>query len=227
MLTGRSLKVGHVYRYARPYDSTYEIVDGIKNYFYFTHTPRQKYPLLEKGINTIASLKLEIGSRLPAILISSSPHRYGSIDVPWRDYFDLDHGYIKYFGDNKSEKTDPLQASGNKALLSQFLLHSSDDENIRSLSCPIIFFKRITFQGRTKGNLQFFGYGIIEKAFPVSQERLDGHPPFKNFEYRFRILNSENDDFDWDWISARRDASLTNDQTLKFAPESWLKWIKK
>jgi len=226
MLTGRSLKVGQVYRYGRPYDSTNETVNGMLNYFYFTHTAKQKFPLLEKGINSISTIKLDLGSRLPAILISSSPHKSGSLDVPWRDYFDLKHGYIKYFGDNKSEKTDPALASGNKALLNQFRFHSSNDENIKALSCPIIFFKRITYQGRPKGNVQFFGYGVIEKAFPVTQERLDGLPSFKNFEYKFRILSKEDEEFNWDWISTRRDVTLTNDQILKLAPESWLNWIK-
>jgi hypothetical protein len=65
MLTGRSLKVGQVYRYGRPYDSTNEIVDGMLNYFYFTHTPKQNFPLLEKGINSISTIKLDIGSRRP------------------------------------------------------------------------------------------------------------------------------------------------------------------
>ena len=85
MLTGRSLKVGQVYRYGRPYDFSNETIDGMLNYFYFTHTAKQNFPLLEKGINSIGNIKLNIGSRLPAILISSSPHKHGSLDVPCRD----------------------------------------------------------------------------------------------------------------------------------------------
>lgn len=63
MFTGRSLKVGQVYRYARPYDATNEITDGMLNYFYFTHTIKHNFPLLEKGINSIRTIKLDIGLR--------------------------------------------------------------------------------------------------------------------------------------------------------------------
>ena len=83
------------------------------------------------------------GSQCPAILISSSPHKIGSAETPWQDFFDPDHGHIRYFGDNKNPGTDPASPNGNRALLEQFELHSSPDIKKRMNACPIVFFKRV------------------------------------------------------------------------------------
>lgn len=104
------MRIGEIFRYSRPYNNKPEFVDGMPNYFYHTYTVGERLALLEKGINPIASIKCcDNTIRVPAILISSSPHKVGSIDTPWEDTFDPDNGHIRYFGDNKAVKTTLLK----------------------------------------------------------------------------------------------------------------------
>ena len=73
------MRIGQIFRYARPYNPKAEIIDGLPNYFYHTFTEEQRLPLLDSGINPIQKIKAVDGLRCPAILISSSPHKIGSI----------------------------------------------------------------------------------------------------------------------------------------------------
>lgn len=50
--------------------------------------------------------------RTPAILTSSSPHKIGSKQTPWQDFFDTDNGHIRYFGDAKIPTADPSRSPG-------------------------------------------------------------------------------------------------------------------
>jgi hypothetical protein len=218
------LRIGQIYRYARPYSAEKPEIDGYDNYFYLTHTPDKNLPLLEKGIGPIGKVAAPEGHRIPAILISSSPHRAGSEGTPWQDIFDVDNGYIRYFGDNKS--TNPAgMAPGNKALYDQFALHMSPVKAERELAVPILFFERETVDGRVKGNMKFQGLGIIQSVEIVTQ-----HQPkigyFTNYVYEFSVLSlaKENEEFDWEWISARRNGVALK-ESLQLAPEAWRRWV--
>jgi hypothetical protein len=228
MKTGRSISVGEVYRYARPYDSSPSVVDELPNYFYRTHTSGENFPLLESGINPIASVKVGNLERLPAILISSSPHKIGSEDTPWQDHFDPDHGHVRYFGDNKEAGRDPSTSRGNARLLEQYDLHKSSEERDRRKACPILFFKRVRQGERYKGNLEFQGFGVIHKAERVTQFRKKGELPFTNYVYEFVLfdLKAENELFSWDWISERRSGEVADDDALSRAPLAWRRWVK-
>lgn len=92
------MRISQVFRYARPYSPDPEEIDGFPNYFYATFSQGQKLPLLDKGINPIQKVDAIDGERLPAVLISSSPHKIGSYETPWQDFFDTDRGHIRYFG---------------------------------------------------------------------------------------------------------------------------------
>lgn len=39
-------------------------------------------------------------------------------------------------------------------------------------------------------------------------------------------MTEENEDFDWNWISTRRNRLLSAEQTLDIAPDSWKVWVK-
>ena len=110
------MRIGEIFRYPRKKDPTISTIDGLPNYFYYTHTEGEKKALLEKGINPIGIVKTNSEQRTPAILISSSPHKIGSSDTPWQDYFDIDNGHIRYFGDSKDSLTEPNLKTGNNAL---------------------------------------------------------------------------------------------------------------
>jgi len=74
------MEIGKIYRYARPYNYNPERIDGYLNYFFATHSlNQQSMPTLDKGINSIKAIDAPEGKRIPAILISSSPHPHGKI----------------------------------------------------------------------------------------------------------------------------------------------------
>jgi hypothetical protein len=220
------LKTGKIYRYSRPYNPVPEIIDNFENYFSATNTSNRKLALLDSGINPIAAVKNNNSPRIPAILISSSPHKIGSEDTPWQDVFEPDFGRVKYYGDNKSTNA-PESSNGNKALLNQFKFHTSPDPKIRELASPILFFQRQTVSEKKKGFVKFYGYGLINSATLVTQfQKKIGY--FTNYVYEFVILDlsKENEELDWRWISDRSNPTLPTNQTLQFAPYIWREWEK-
>jgi hypothetical protein len=219
------LRVGTIYRYARPYDDMTPERDGLPNYFAHTASQGPK-PLLEKGISPIGICRTVDGTRTPAILIASSPHKIGSEGTPWHDIYDADNGFVRYFGDNKSE-TPASQSPGNKAIIQQFELHNSGDRAKRLQATPFLFFERVTVDSRPKGNIRFWGAGVIRSAELVTQFQAEiGY--FTNYVFEFTILDlsTENESFNWDWIEDRRSESISNEKSLTRAPKSWKKWIE-
>jgi hypothetical protein len=217
--------MGQIYRYARPYSSELPELDGYPNFFFETATEGFNKPLLEKGISPIGRVMTDGGSQIPAILISSSPHRAGSEGTPWQDIFDVDNGYVRYFGDNKSPAPAAL-APGNKVLYEQFEHHSSPTKAGRENAVPILFFERETVDGRAKGNMRFQGLGVMQSLEIVTQfQPTIGY--FTNYQFEFSILSLsvENEEFDWEWIAARR-RGVEPGLALKLAPTSWRQWVK-
>lgn len=185
---------------------------------------------MERGINTPAAVRASDGiERRPAIVISSSPHKKGSAQTPWQDFFDVDNGHIRYFGDNKHPGEDPAQAPGNKALLSAFQLAHSHDSSDRALTPPLLFFKRVTYRGKSKGFPQFQGFGVIRSVDLVTQWDNKLERSFTNYAFDFTVFNleSEHEVFDWAWIQSRRDSTLPLADTNKLAPYSWRKWLER
>lgn len=127
------------------------------------------------------------------------------------------------------ETTNPREriARGNKVLLKLYQQHSSPDADIRKLSVPLIFFKRVRFEGRPKGNLQFQGFGIVERVELVTQFDRNNNNYFSNYVFDFAVLSlkGENEEFSWNWVNARRQKSVSIEQTVKSAPKAWCKWI--
>ena len=227
-------RIGAVYRYSnRKQNEVPEaVVDGLPNFFYETYSSRETSKVFfQKGIHNIATVRLQDGStRIPAIIISSSPHKARTDMTPWEDEFDPDFGRIKYYGDNKHSDTSASEAPGNKLLLEQFFYHSSPDQESRRLhGVPLIFFKRVDVDGRKKGNLLFQGFGIIESIELITQfdPKLKS-PYFTNYVYEMCVLSlaKENEEFSWEWINARRNPELTTEQADKYAPVSWKRWVK-
>ena len=221
----RSLRIGEIYRYSSTLNITSEYVDGLKNFLFYTAGASKK-PLMESGINPIAAINNAGAKLVPAILISSSVHKQGSRSTPWQDEFDVDQGFASYFGDNKTNK-DPSSATGNKVLLEQFSLHNSGDRKTRLRASPVLLFRSIEHEGKFKGRRLFQGVALIDKIERVSQFQKDrGY--FTNYRFEFLVLSltAENDELDWRWINSRRDSANDLEDCLKFAPESWRKWVE-
>jgi hypothetical protein len=224
------MRIGEVFRYSSKKDRKPKEVDGLPNFFFYTDLPGANLVLLESGINPVGKVKER--RRTPAILINSSPHKIGSSDTPWQDFFNPAKGQIRYCGDNKSTRTDPIKRKGNKALLEQFEIHNSSDKEIRKDAVPIIFFRKKPVykdgKKRQKGQVEFNGFGVISHAERVVQYNRSEKSDFVNYVFDFTVLSlaEENERFEWGWINARRDPRKSLEETLKIAPKSWKKWIK-
>lgn len=224
------MRIGEVFRYQQKHvqkkTRNIEIIDGLPNFPFFTNYPGAALVQLESGINPIGKSS---GDKItPAILISSSPHKVGSSETPWQDFFAPERGHIRYSGDNKSSNIEPHKKEGNKSLLNQFRLHNSDSEIDRLNASPIIFFKKVSINGRAKGNYEFNGFGIINAAERVVQYNRATKSTFVNYIFDFTVLDisEENENFDWNWINSRRNTSIDSRQSLKLAPKSWQEWVK-
>ena len=222
------LIIGEILRYSRPYSPEKEQVGGLRNYFHATSGSGFPMALLEKGINPLGRVKIGSQNRTPAILISNSPHREGSKAAPWRDFFDVDNGHIRYFGDAKVPGQDPALCSGNKALLAARDSHHSFDAGTRASAPPILFFRRTSFEGARKGHLTFQGFGIVERAELISQFNRKTNGTFSNYVYDLAVLSMsrEGELFDWDWINKLRAAELSLQDAMAGAPWSWKQFIK-
>ena len=221
-----NLTIGTIYRYASFNPSDVPVIDGLPNLMFHTHTHGENKTLLEAGINPIGVVKSVSGVRRPAILVTSSTHKQGSRQTPWQDEFDVDNGNIKYFGDNKNI-SDPAKAPGNKIILEQFIKHNSSSIEDRIDATPFVFFRSVKVGDRVKGNRIFQGVGLLKSAELVTQFQKDiGY--FTNYVFEFSIIDMRKDFelFSWDWISARRNPKITNEQSLALAPKAWQEWVR-
>ena len=228
------MKINQIYRYSsesEKQDPALLEVDGFPNFYYHTYFQGATKIQFQKGIHPIGKVKLDNGAfRTPAIILSSSPHRYGSEITPWEDIYDPDFGHVRYFGDNRSNDNSPERKAGNSLLLKAFNAHSSPIKQDRiDNAVPILFFERTPCNGAQKGYLRFHGYGIIESVELITQYDVNTKEGFfSNYVFDLCVfsLKEDNEDFSWDWINARRDKNLSNKQTLKYAPKAWKKYIE-
>ena len=220
------LFVGEVFRYSRPYSAEVEYLNEFRNHFFVTKFDKQPLVLLEKGINQIAAVKAIDGFRIPAIIIRSSPHKIGSETTPWQDVFDIDNGHIRYYGDNRKPGTMPELAQGNRILLHAFSIYNSD--SVRHNSVPLVFYKAVARNESSKGYVQFSGFGIITGVELKTQYDRATENSFSNYAFDFHVftLNKDGEIFDWRWINDRRDGRLATEETLRYAPKSWIDWVK-
>ena len=216
------LRIGEIFRLSNDYSTdSQEYIDGVKNFIYWTKSKNKESTFrFERGIHKTKKINAIDFDRDPIIIISSSPHKAGTENTPWKDRYDPDNGTVIYYGDCKNNETNPAEASGNKILMEEWRKHSSNEKDERKKATPIVFFERIK-----KGYLQFHGVGILEKISLITQRGNESE--FTNFEFEFCILDlsKENNLLDWDWISDRCDKKLNIDVANKKAPESWKYWI--
>ncbi|MGI2132292.1 restriction endonuclease [Shewanella baltica] len=222
------IQIGDVLRYKKPACGENMYEDGYLNFHFLTKSIEANNLQLEKGINPSAKIKTSLGQLVrPAILISSSPNKKGSIETPWEDFYDVDNGHIRYFGDNKEPGKDPATAPGNKALLEAFRLAHSHCPLERSLTPPILFFRRVVMNGVAKGYPQFQGLGVINSIELVTQWDNKLGRTFTNYAYDFTVfcIAAEHEEFEWDWINSRRKKAFSIEMTNQTAPKSWRQWL--
>ena len=223
------MKIGDILRYSRVSGVSAVEIDGVTNFWPAVEYPGHPTPQLERGINPIGLVKAVDGTRRPAILIRSSPHKAGSAGTPWQDQFNVDMGYVRYYGDAKVDRHEtPFQAPGNRALgQEQLPLHRGLDMGARKLAAPLLLFRGVPHEGKQGGYVEFQGVGLIERAELVTQLDQSKLRAFTNVRYDFVVasLAQESEEFDWRWINARRDANRALDECMELAPASWRWWI--
>ena len=144
------MRIGTIYRASNQINkqnSSVLEVDGCPNFYYYTAMQGKSKIQFQRGIHPIAKVTLsDKTTRIPAIIVSSSPHRYGTESTPWEDIYDPDFGRVRYYGDNKSCLKRPEENQGNKLLLDAFRYHSSPvkQEKINKAT-PILFFERVHY----------------------------------------------------------------------------------
>ncbi|MCX4859944.1 restriction endonuclease [Streptomyces canus] len=227
---GESLRVGQVLRYSSAKDPTAPVLDGYTNFHYVTDAPGHKKALLESGINGMAKVSVRGRQRRPAILIRSSPWKAGSEQTPWHDVFDMDNGHVRYFGDHKvGLAKSPGTTTGNAALLDAFTEHQAPTPEGRADAAPLLLFRAVSRNGKVKGFVEFCGLGVIERAERIVQWAGHEHTTFTNYVYDIALidLTVENDQVDWDWITARRKLAVSDQEALAKAPRAWREWVKR
>lgn len=213
------MRIGDVLRYDRTKSTDSELVDGLPNFWHATRSDGLTRPQLERGISPIA----RAGERVPAVLISSSPHKAGSLTTPWEDRFEPDRGRVRYYGDSRADLPRSPHTPGNLVLLRTFSQQCSPEFEVRAAAPPLLLFRR-----RGKGFVEFQGVGVIEELRLVTQVEPKSGTPFTNFVAGIVVLDqsAEGEVLDWDWISARRDPERLDTDCLKLAPESWRTWTR-
>ncbi|MBD0695109.1 restriction endonuclease [Streptomyces sp. CBMA123] len=177
----------------------------------------------------MARVKTAADTRRPAVMIRSSPWKAGSEQTPWHDVFDVDNGHVRYFGDHKPETAAQVGGTtGNAALLEAFDSHQALTPQRRAAAPPLLLFRSVPHNGKDKGQVQFCGVALIERAERVVQWDESTQKSFTNYVFDLAVidLTEEDDRLDWDWISARRDSDLSDAEILKLAPTAWREWVK-
>ena len=229
LAVARLMAMESILRYAKAVSPDVESIDGLPNFHHATRAQNGTRALLESGINAIREVHAVDGPRRPAILLRSSPWKAGHVTNPWHDIFDLDHGYVRYYGDHKpSQNVGVADSRGNALLVGTFARHQGNDEAERLQAAPILLFRSVTVQGVVKGHVQFCGVALIESLGHVVQRDTATGESFPNLVFDLTVLSlaAEGERLDWRWIDDRRNPTISTDRTLEHAPGAWKQWVR-
>ena len=230
----RLVAVQDVLRYAQGSDQSSVELDGFLNYHYLTSPVELGLAkvMLESGINPTSPVEGPDNRRRPAIAIRSSPWKAGRESNPWHDEFDLDHGHVRYYGDHKPTTIGvPGVTRGNRALLEAWRFHSGVSEAERAMAPPTspvpLHHHPEATVGRWRAHVEFCGAALIERLeYVVQRDPVTGRS-FPNIVLDLAVVSGdESDSIDMAWIDDRRDPSLSVDEALRHAPESWRRWVR-
>jgi len=145
--------------------------------------------------------------------------------TPWIDIVEPDVGYALFHGDNRTPGRPYISGRGNQKF--DEVQHFYFEPGLRSFAPPILIFGQKDLSGARKGYREFCGYGVPVRCNVNTQREKKTGRYFTNLAIELALfhLSRENEFFDWSWIDARRNGSLTHDRVLKFAPSAWCDWV--
>ena len=228
----RGLQVGGVYRYGdhRTGRPDLEFVDGKKNWFFYTDSPRES----DRGLRFQPGIwnpkKVTIGgeTRVPVIICSSSPGQAGSYETPWSDVIRSEEGFAIYYGDNKDPANrDALTVRGNQLLVEAMRQQHAPDRKTRMQSPPILLVSTRDEAGPSSGYKTVEGIGIVKEADLVLQRSEKSGEVFQNVRFDLVIFDLK-DDLDFipmEWINARRNDRVDTSTAHDLAPKSWKEFV--
>jgi hypothetical protein len=180
---------------------------------------------IQRGMFFFQSVSAPDGKvRRPAFIFDSNNLDKSREDNPWLDVIEPDRGYALYHGDNRRAGRPPLEARGNQQLTQT--LEQYVDEDLREFAPPILLFEHVAVEGRMKGYRRFAGFGLPTDIRIQTQASSAGHFTNLAIELTLLGLEAEHGLFNWAWIDARRDSTLTASQANQLAPKSWREWVR-
>lgn len=226
----RTMAVGEVFRYTKPNGK--DLLAHPHRNFWALQSGQSPRVMLESGINATKDVIGPDGSRMPLLALRSSPGKAGSHWTPWHDEFDLVGGKIRYFGDHRVDTLKQLgETPGDRRLETTWRSHRAASEAIRRSAPPILVFKTVTGQTAAgpheKGFVEFVGLAVMTDLRVIEQRDAPTGRHFTNYVTELALLELGGDDrLSWEWLDARRDPSLSNAETLAFAPDAWQAWVR-
>lgn len=173
----------------------------------------------------------DINQVCPALIFHSNPLQQDKKVNPWRDVIIQEDGVVFYNGDNKSadrligDNTKGGPQSGNNKVAGLMNLYKSQSREERLNAPPIVIFEQVRFNGSAKGYRAFRGVGILKKTHVRQQYQANSERVFSNFLFEITLIRLPSQGLNWEWINDRRDSSLSPEQSLRHAPESWKTWV--
>jgi hypothetical protein len=69
---------------------------------------------------------------------------------------------------------------------------------------------------------------LIERVERVAQVHPTSQLAFVNYSFDFLVIDllAENEEFNWQWITDRRNHGLSNAEALRYAPAAWKRWVQ-
>ena len=163
----------------------------------------------------------------PLINFHSNPYKEDENQTPWRDLIFQEEGRVIYNGDNYQSSNAASSTFGNKLVLSILDLYVSKNIEDRLKAPPIIVTRTVNYKGKT-GFREFIGFGIISSSPRlVQQYEKSNNKVFSNYQFEVTLFKFEDGEkFNWEWIDARRDDTISINDSLKYAPKSWNDWVQ-
>ncbi len=238
LATGRSLKLGEVFKYPLISKNT-DVIVGLetvgdacehRNFYWATMSPvaRLAPARLEKGIWPIASVPGSDGLvRKPAVLVRISSHKAGSAETPWHDDVDQIAGDATYYGDKRPDDKfkRPDESPGNRVLLEQQALHHSPRRDDRLRAAPPSSSRALRRKARPRVTSASTGSAYCGGCRGLSDRREGRY--FSNYRFDCSLISlaAEGERLPWDWISARRAKGHSAEDAVASAPLAWREWV--